>query len=134
MKQENETLNILSILHYVMGGFTALLSCFPLFHVAVGIFMLLGGVQPEPGVRWVGWLFILFPGMFILVGMTLAVLQILAGKKLGDHRSKSFCQVVAAIECLMFPFGTALGVTTLVLLSQPENADSFEYPSGHPLD
>lgn len=130
MKQKNETLTILSILHYVLGGFTALFACFPLFHVAVGIFMLLGGFQMEAGERWVGWLFILFPGIFILLGMTGAVLVIMAGRKLGAHRNKTFCQIVAAIECLMFPFGTALGVTTLVLLSQPENADSFERPSG----
>jgi hypothetical protein len=126
MSTPNETLKVLSILHYVLGGVTALFACIPFIHVAIGIAILMGGMEAESEAAIVGWIFILFPALFILFGWTMAFLIILTGRKLSAPRSKTFCQVMAGIECVMIPFGTALGITTLVLLSQPEQATLFE--------
>jgi len=46
----------------------------------------------------------------------LAVLMIIAGRFLAKRRHHTFCIVVAAIACLFMPFGTILGVFTLVVL------------------
>lgn len=43
MNQDQEHLKLLSILHYVFGGLTALCSCFPLLYVGMGFFFLSGG-------------------------------------------------------------------------------------------
>lgn len=125
MTTRNETLNVLSILHYVLGGITALFACIPFIHLFIGIALVMGMLEAEEGMAWVGWLFIVFPSVFILLGWVMAVLIITAGRRLGAQRGRTFCQIIAGLECLLFPFGTALGITTLVLLSQPEQAGAF---------
>ena len=59
MNQDEQHLDLLSIFHYVVGGITALLSCIPFLHVAIGIAMLCGafeGHNPPPrSFGWVPW-------------------------------------------------------------------------------
>ena len=45
MNQNSEYLRLLSIFHYVLGGITFLFSFFPIFHLAIGVFML--SIDPE---------------------------------------------------------------------------------------
>jgi len=117
MSQDEQHLDLLSIFHYVVGGITALLSCIPFLHVAMGIAMLCGAFEGQnPPPRALGWLFILFPAVFILIGWALSVVIIVAGRKLKRRTSRTFCLVVAGLECIMMPFGTVLGVFTLIVL------------------
>ena len=118
MNQDEQHLRLLSIFHYVVGGLTALFSCFFLIHIAVGVAILSGaafdGKDAPP--RAFALLFILIPGAFMLCGWALSVFIILAGRKLAQHRGLMFCLVVAGIECILMPFGTVLGVFTLIVL------------------
>jgi len=122
MTQDEQHLDLLSVFHYVVAGLTAAFSCMFLVHVVMGITMLTGefdfGGQAQPKVF--AWLFILFPSAFILMGWTLAVCMIAAGVRLKRRTSRTFCLVVAAVECFLMPFGTVLGVfTILVLMKEP---------------
>ncbi len=54
------------------------------------------------------------------VSLTLAIILFLAGRKLGKQQNHGFCTVAAGISCILFPFGTALGVVTLITLNKPE--------------
>ena len=50
MDEDKQHLKLLSIFHYIVGGFTALFSCFPLIYIAMGIAMLCGAFNGEdPG-------------------------------------------------------------------------------------
>ena len=51
--------------------------------------------------------------------------MIVAGRKLHTQRSHTYCFVVACFECLWMPFGTALGVFTLIVLSKPTVKELF---------
>ena len=69
VNRDDEHLNLLSILHYVLGGITALFSCFPIIHVGLGVMMLLvpaksGGGNAPP--QAIGWVFIVVGGAIIL--------------------------------------------------------------------
>ncbi|MFD2255230.1 hypothetical protein ACFSSA_00950 [Luteolibacter algae] len=55
-----------------------------------------------------------------LAGAALAVGNFLSGRYLKRREKRRFCTVVAAVNCLHFPLGTALGVFTLVTLTGPE--------------
>lgn len=117
MTQDEQHLDLLAIFHYIVGGLTALFSCFFLIHVAMGIAMLCGafdGKDAPP--RFMGWLFVLFPSVFIVAGWILAGLVITAGRKLKRRTSYTFCLVIAGLECIMMPFGTVLGVFTIIVL------------------
>jgi hypothetical protein len=117
MTQDEQNLNLLSIFHYVVAGLTALFACVFLVHVGIGIAMLTGALDAhEAPPRFMGWLFIIIPGTFILAAWTLAVFMVIAGRKLRRRVSRTFCLVVGGIECALCPFGTVLGVFTIVVL------------------
>ena len=62
----------------------------------------------------------------------LAVTTFFAGWRLAQRRARPFCLWVAAVNCFFFPFGTALGIFTLVVLSRPEAREAFASASPLP--
>jgi len=78
--------------------------------------------------RWFGLMFIVIPALMILCGFTLSTFVIVAGKRLASQRSHTFCLVIAGIECLIVPFGTVLGVFTILTLIRPEARQLFGLP------
>lgn len=128
--QDEEHLRALAIIHYVFGGLTALFACFPFIHLGVGLFMLLkpAAFDPRPPPPFLPWFFIGLGITFILAGWTLALLFVLAGRNLSRRRRYVFCQVVAALGCVLIPLGTVLGVFTLIVLSRPSVKALFDDP------
>ncbi len=127
MNQDNEHLDLLAVFHYVVAGMTALMACVPFIHVAMGIIVLVADFsgQNQPPPRAIGWLFVVLGGFFILLGWTLAVLILFAGRRIHRRTAWRFCFVVAAIECVLMPFGTVLGVFTLIVLSRQSVKELF---------
>jgi hypothetical protein len=129
MNRDLEHLHLLSIFHYVAAGITALFACLPFIHLAIGIAMVAGGFRgPNPPPEILGWLFVFGAAFFILGGWTLAVLMVLTGRRLKAHAAWTFCFVIAAIECILMPLGTVLGVFTIVVLSRPTVKTLFGVP------
>ncbi|RII25328.1 MAG: hypothetical protein CXR31_14110 [Geobacter sp.] len=127
---DSKNLDLLSTFHYVVAGITALFSCMPFIHVFIGIATLTGKVitcdkNAGPPEALFGWLFIIMGSVFILLGWSLAVCMFIAGKKLKSRKSRMFCVVIAAIECMFMPFGTVLGVFTLILLNKDSVKELF---------
>ena len=126
--EDYNQLQLLSIFQYILGGFTILFACFPIIHVGMGVFMVSGGFndpQLQGPPQAMGWFFILIPGLMILMGWTLGVCMILCGRKLTARVNWTFCIIVAGIECLMMPFGTVLGVFTIMVLNRESVRDMF---------
>ena len=133
MTQDEEHLNMLAIFHYIVGGMTALLSCIPFIHVGIGVAMVCGGFDGKnPPPPAIGWIFIILGSIFILVGWTLSTAIIIAGRKLKQRKSRMYCLVVAGIECMIMPFGTILGVFTLVVLMKEPVREIFTAAHGQP--
>lgn len=140
MNRDDEHLKLLSIFHFVVGALLALFACIPFLHLTVGILILTGAFEPtgafddpEPIPPFIGWFFILIPGFFILCGWTMAAMLLLAGANLSRRRHRTFCLVVAGLECLFVPFGTVLGVFTIVVLMRDSIVALFEgNPFGPP--
>lgn len=131
MDQDRENLQLLSIFYYIFAGLTALVSCFPVIHLSVGIMMLSGTLPMEPGaggppLQLFGWLFVLIPILIILAGWGIAVAYFLTGRFLGLRQHYLYCQILAGITCMSFPFGTILGIFTIVVLSRPSVRALFE--------
>lgn len=122
MNQDNEHLRLLAIFHYVLAGVTGLISLFPLLHLAAGLFLIFGTKyfkgpgEPPPPI--VGWFFVIAASVFIVLGLTFAILILSNGRCIAKRKRYTFCQVMACVECLFMPFGTVLGVFTLVVLSR----------------
>lgn len=129
MEEDIEYLRLLSIFHYVVGGLAALFACFPIIYIAVGVLALYvpGSMDAEGEAlpALFGWIFIVFGGALILVGWAFAVFSIIAGRYLARQAHYLFCMVMAAIECIFIPFGTVLGIFTILVLSKPSVKKMF---------
>ena len=53
-----------------------------------------------------------------LIGQAIAVCMILAGRFIARRKRYWFIFIMACIECALFPFGTVLGVFTIITLSR----------------
>ncbi len=127
-RTDNEQhLRLISIFHYVVAGFTALFALFPLIHFAIGWFVLHAPPPKhgEPPPAFVGWLFMGFGAGFFLLGESFAACVIAAGRCIRSRRAYWFVFVMACLQCGFFPFGTVLGVFTIVVLSRPSVKQMF---------
>ena len=123
MAPPQNDLDLLAICHYVLAALSALLGLLPAFYVAMGFAIAtgrLGDGRPPGPERLFGWLFVAFGLALILGALAYAALLVLAGRSLQQRRRRTFCLVMAAISCAFVPFGTVLGVFTIVSLSRPE--------------
>ena len=134
LMQDAEHLKLLSVFHYVLAGLTALAGCLPIIHVVLGIVMVSGALPRSPGSppppAAFGWLFIGMGGLVILLAWTMAVLLFLTARWIAARQRRTFCFVMACIECAGFPVGTALGVFTILVLQRPTVRALFDAPPG----
>ncbi|MCD0279117.1 hypothetical protein JWH04_09205 [Xanthomonas melonis] len=126
--EDLQQLKLLSIFHYVLAGITGLFSLFPLIHLFMGLAIVTGHLPmentnpdaPPLDARWFGWFFVVFAAGFICCGLTLAGFMAYAGRCIAQRRRHLLCLIVAGISCSFMPFGTVLGVFTLVVLLRPQ--------------
>lgn len=140
MTRNEQVLRILSIFHYVVAAFAGCISFFPSLHLAMGIAIASGALKDDKDpfpIEWVGWFFIFFASVWILCGLAFTVCMVVAGRSLQSRRRYVFCLVMAGMECLLMPFGTVLGVFTLITLTKddiralfPEVAAGEDAPGG----
>ena len=127
MNQDKEHLRLLAIFHYVVAGLAALFSFFPLLYTTVGAIFIFAARHPaaagakpgeEPPPEFIGWIFAIVGSLLFLLGIAIAICILIAGRSLAKRTRYWFALVVACIECLFIPFGTILGVFTIVVLSR----------------
>jgi hypothetical protein len=123
-------LRTLAICHYVWGGIAAAFSCFFIIYIVIGIVMARGGFpanpsQPPPPPA-VGYIMASVGGCLVLAGWTLATLNIISGRSIARQKRRVFSIVIAGINCACVPFGTVLGVFTLIVLLRPSVKALYE--------
>ena len=133
MTEDEKHLRLLSIFHYVYGGFSLLMTAGVI--VALGMFAWLASTSAKPprasqtnpkvALALMGIMF----GLMILWMLAHVVCTFLAGKFLAARRHRLFCIVIAALNCMSVPLGTTLGVFTIIVLTQPAVCELFERPS-----
>lgn len=128
-RQDREQLELLSIFHYVAAGITALLSLLPLAQLALGLTVLARVTRAPRGEELFAaigaWFFVLVGAVAAACGLALAACLAVAGRALAQRRRHTFCVVVAAVACLMVPFGTLLGIFSLLVLTRPSVRELF---------
>jgi hypothetical protein len=123
MDQDKQHLKLLSIFYYVVGGLKAVFSCIFFIHFFIGVAMLAGAIDDAP--PFVGLMLIAMSIVFIALGWTLAVCLIIAGSSLARQKRYTFCLIIAAINCMFVPFGTVLGIFTIIVLMRPSVKELF---------
>jgi hypothetical protein len=123
----NTMWNICSCLRFSTTSrlvWAAFFSFFPLLYATIGgIFILVsrhGTAKPgeELPPEFLGWIFAGLGLVLFLLGIAMALCILIAGRGLSVRKGYTFALAMACIECLFVPFGTILGVFTIVALSR----------------
>lgn len=121
---DDEHLKMLSIFHFVIAGLALFGLLFLCLHFLImstiftnpHIWATRGNSGPPPE------FFKIFLGFFYLIfgGITAAagVLNLLSAIFIRRRKHRAFSLVVAGLNCLQIPFGTILGVFTIIVLSR----------------
>jgi len=132
MDTENNHLNILSIFHYVFAGISGISACAPIFHLIMGVSMLFGNFYPEDvgaempfPFEMFGLMFTIIPAAIIFIGWIFTIAIAISGYFLSQKRHYLYCLIMAGISCVFMPFGTILGVFTIVVLTKDDVKDLF---------
>ena len=130
MTSDDDHLRLLSIFHYLVGGLIALFGCFPIIHVVVGLFLIfspetLKESKGEPPPALFGLLFVVAGAAIIAMFWIFAGCLIASGHFLSARKNYLFCLVMAAIACTCSPFGTVLGVFTIIVLMRESVKQAF---------
>lgn len=117
--QDEQHLDQLVIGHYIVGGITCLFGCLPLLHVTIGLFVVTasghGGATPP---ALFGWFFVAMGAMAFLLAQSLGIALIVSGRQMRRRINHTFSFIVACVACMFMPFGTILGVFTIIVLSR----------------
>ena len=121
--KDEEHLRLLSTFHYVVAGIGALFACFPLIHVAIGVMLItnpasMSGGNAAPPPAGFGYLFAGIGTLFVLMGWSAAACTFVSGRYLARRKKRMFSFVVGAFLCMFVPFGTVLGIFTIIVLSR----------------
>jgi hypothetical protein len=130
-----EHLKFLSWGYIVSGVIAACASIVGLLYLLMGVFMGLvftsvpGGKAARMLPALAATLFAGLGLVFFVLMVGMAIGRFWAAHCLQQRRSRTFCIVVAAVTCMEFPLGTALGVLSLVVLLRPSVATLFTVKS-----
>jgi hypothetical protein len=136
-----EHLRLLRIGYFISAGMTGIFALMGLLYAIIGFFLgVLSGHLPSrpdrlpspPPPELVGLLFGLVGLGITAVFVPLALLKLRVAKCLRQRKSLGFCTVIAVISCLGIPYGTVLGVFTLIVLGRDSVKRMFA--GGSPAD
>ena len=136
----DDTFTLLVVFHWVVAVFAALFSPLSLLYIGMGWAFLHGrfpfflfpanvaaSAHPPPAPpAFIGWFMLGIGTLFLLFALGYAVAIAAAAVSLSRRRHWMYCMVMAGLSCGWFPFGTALGVFTIVTLSRPDVRQLFE--------
>jgi hypothetical protein len=131
---DEEHLKILSICYMISAALSACFSLFGLMYAGMGA-VVSEAIKRAPELAtsaenappaFIGWIFGAFGVAFFLISITLAGLKLGVALSLKKRKARTFCMVVAALECLGVPYGTLLGIFTFIVLGRDSVTRLFE--------
>jgi hypothetical protein len=129
-RRDRDHIKLLAVFHFVLSGLVAMVMAGLFVHY---FFMHYFFSRPElwkgnNGVAPPKGFFEIFIWFYIVMGTLLAiafVANILSGIFLLKRKFRMFSLVVAGLDCVQIPFGTVLGVFTLVVLLRDSVRESY---------
>src|SRR5436190_7458982 len=130
--RDREHLKLLAIFHFVFGGLAVVGIGFLGVHYAImhtvfsnpEILKSQNAGMPKAFLDVFIWFYI-FMAVILMAGL---VLNVLSGIFLLQKRNRIFSLIIGGLNCLQIPFGTALGVLTILVLSRDSVRQLY---SGH---
>jgi hypothetical protein len=130
-KIDADHLRLLAIFHFVLAGFAIVGLGFLFLHYFMMHTLMAnpeiwknqkGTPPPQQFFAIFKW-FYLFFGVVLVVAM---IANLLSGLFIQRKKCRVFSLIVAGIDCLQIPFGTVLGVFTLIVLLRDSVRETYE--------
>jgi hypothetical protein len=121
-RTDQEQLRLLAIFHYVVGGLIVAFSCLFVVYIVMGVMFVVapeffeGRGDKNPPPVFLGYFMAGIGSLFLLTGWTAGGLTVYSGRCLAARARRMLSLVTAGIICLFMPFGTVLGVLTIIVL------------------
>jgi hypothetical protein len=135
-KIDGEHLKLLAVFHFVMAGLAVAGILFLFLHYTVMSAVMnnpdLWKNQKKPDVdprAFFGifkWFYLFMGSVFVLAGIS----NLVSGFFIRARRNRIFSLIVAGVNCVQFPFGTALGVFTFIVLLRDSVREVYESAGG----
>lgn len=126
-KIDADHLKLLAVFHYVLAGLSLVGIAFlclhwALMHAVMSMPAKNGNPPPAQFFAVFRWFYV-FCGFFMVSG---GALLLASGRCIARRKARVFSLAVAGLSCLMFPFGTALGVFTMIVLLRESVVETYE--------
>ncbi len=123
---DNEHLNLLSIFYFIFGGLTLFTSFILLAYITIfsAIFSNIPINDSDLGEFPLDILFYIVTGIFIFI-FAYGILLIIAGVNIRKKTNRIFSLITGSIAIMSFPFGTALGVFSIIVLTRNSVAELY---------
>jgi hypothetical protein len=128
---DEEHLKLLSLGYTVSAVMSLLFSFFGLLYAGMGAMLSAmpsnaPGSSGDPPPAFVGMIFGTIGVVMFVMLLSLAIAKFRVASQLKKRQSRTFCYVVAAITCLGMPWGTFLGVLTIMTLGRDSVSRQFD--------
>ena len=129
-KVDADHLQLLGIFHFLLAGLALVGLGFLGLHYALMRYFVFNPTvwanqknSPLPAefFQIFQWLYVVF-GVLLLVG---GIANLLSGLWIHARKKRTFSLVVAGIDCIQIPFGTALGVLTIIVLMRDSVRETY---------
>jgi ABC-type Fe3+ transport system permease subunit len=139
--RDEEHLRLLKIGYYILAGINSFFVLVPIFLlglgslIASGAFPLSQNASSAEDPRTVGAIMLGIGMVTLVLGLAGVFVTFLTARSLRDHRRRTLCLIVAAFSCLYIPWGTAIGIATIMVLNRPNMRALFggQHPPPHPV-
>lgn len=127
---QSQNLDLISIFHTVAAAIIYLKGAMAFVMMGVGMIAVTAvlhekGPQLEALVP-LGLIFFALPMAFLTTSWAVATAVLIAGRRIAKRTHLTYCQIVAGLACLSVPFGTILGICTLILLTRDDVKAQFQ--------
>jgi hypothetical protein len=132
MDEDIRYLNLLAIFHLIVAGIVGFFSCAPLLNLFIGIPTLEGVPYALEQGEFLSQqilapiLYILLPVGMTVIGWMFAIAIGLNGYYIKNRKWLAYCLVMGGVETIFMPFGTVLGVFTIILLTKKSIKNLFD--------
>jgi hypothetical protein len=131
--KDADHLRTLAICHYVIAGLTIVGLAFLFLHYSI-MNMVFGNPEiwqngknpppfkPDEFLRFFQWFYVIIGGLMLVGG----ILTLISGRFIHRRVNRIFSIVIAGLNCLHLPFGTLLGIFTLIVLTKDSVIHLYE--------
>lgn len=115
------SLRLLSIFFYILACMSGLAGCIVMSFALLGIAVMAGAVEglPREIAMFLGLILVVLESIIAIIVWGLGLLETLTARSFATRSRYRFCCVMACLELLNVPFGTAVGIFAIVILSRP---------------